>query len=241
MLQLALDDAVDEHLTAVNPVRRVKRPKQAAPVHELWSDAETARFEEAAAADRLAPVITLQCLGLRSEEVCGMRWRRDVDLSARTIQVQVVRTLVDGKAVEKLPKTRAAKRTLPLDDALVSALRTFKAVQAAEQLAAGEAYDNAGDYVVCDELGAPSDPARLRRVWYRLMREAAVPKIKPYTASRHAAASYLANRARVSSAIIAAWLGHADAAFTMRTYVHARPDDLAAARDALAARKAVKE
>jgi integrase len=70
---------------------------------------------------------------------------------------------------------------------------------------------------------------------------AGVPKIKPYTASRHAAASYLADQARVSPAIIAAWLGHADAAFTMRTYVHARPEDLAAARDALAARKIAKE
>jgi hypothetical protein len=33
------------------------------------------------------------------------------------------------------------------------------------------------------------------------------------------------------------WLGHADAGFTVRTYVHARPEDLAMARDALAARK----
>ena len=39
--------------------------------------------------------------------------------------------------------------------------------------------------------------------------------------------------------MIAAWLGHADASFTMRTYVHARPEDLAAARDALADRKKV--
>jgi integrase len=44
----------------------------------------------------------------------------------------------------------------------------------------------------------------------------------------------------VSPAIIAAWLGHADASFTMRTYVHARPEDLAAARDALA-RKSTNE
>jgi integrase len=89
--------------------------------------------------------------------------------------------------------------------------------------------------VCCNELGAPSDPARLRRVWYRLMAEAGVPKVKPYTASRHAAGSYL-SRQGVSPAIIAAWLGHTDASFTMRTYVHARPEDLAAARDVLAAR-----
>jgi len=36
------------------------------------------------------------------------------------------------------------------------------------------------------------------------MRQAGVPKIKPYTASRHAVASYLANRSRVSPAVIAA-------------------------------------
>jgi integrase len=95
-------------------------------------------------------------------------------------------------------------------------------------------------------LGRPSrrglacDPARLRRVWYRLMRQAGVPKITPYTASRHAAGSYL-GLARVSPAVIAAWLGHADAAFTMTHYVHARPEDLATARDALAARKTAEE
>lgn len=64
-------------------------------------------------------------------------------------------------------------------------------------------------------------------------------KIKPYTASRHAAGSYLAH-AGVSADIIAAWLGHTDASFTMKTDVHARPEDLAAARDALAARKIAK-
>lgn len=66
------------------------------------------------------------------------------------------------------------------------------------------------------------------------MREAGVPKVTPYTASRHAAGSYL-GRAGVSPAVIAAWLGHTDAAFTMST-LHARPEDLAAAQDALAQR-----
>ena len=31
----------------------------------------------------------------------------------------------------------------------------------------------------------------------------------------------------VPAAVIAAWLGHADVAFTMRTYVHSQPDALA--------------
>lgn len=231
--QRACEDAVDERLMPTNPCRRVKRPKQERPEHDLWSDEEMARFDAAAAADRLHPLITLQCLGLRPEEVCGLKWTA-VDLVGRTLHIRLSRTLVDGQVVEKPPKTAAGKRVLPLDDALVGALKAFKGRQAAEKMAAGTAY-SVGGYVLCDELGAAYDPARLRRVWYRLMRQAGVRKIKPYTASRHAAGSYLAH-AGVSPDVIAAWLGHTDAAFTMRTYIHARPEDLAAARDALAAR-----
>jgi integrase len=238
--QRACDDAIEDRIISINPCRRVKRPRQVKPVHDLWTDEETARFQAAAEGDRLGAVITLQCLGLRPEEVCGLRWRRDVNLAGRTLKIQMARTLVDGQAVEKPPKTSAGSRVLPLDDALVAQLRSFRALQAREKLAAGEAYDGAGDYVLCDELGAPFAPDRLRRVWYRLMREADVRKVKPYTASRHAAGSYLSH-AGVSPDIIAAWLGHTDASFTMKTYVHARPEDLAAARDALAARKTARE
>jgi integrase len=60
------------------------------------------------------------------------------------------------------------------------------------------------------------------------MREAGVRKVKPYTAG-----SYL-RRSGVSPEVIAGWLGHTDASFTMRTYVHARPEDLATAIEALA-------
>jgi integrase len=59
------------------------------------------------------------------------------------------------------------------------------------------------------------------------------------SAASRVAGSYLAH-AGVSPDVIAAWLGHADASFTMKTYVHARPEDLAAARDALA-RKIIRE
>lgn len=235
-LSLVCEDAVDAGILGTNPCRRVKRPKQDKAEHELWSDEETARFDAAAAGDRLAPVITLECLGLRPEEVCGLRWRRDIKLPKRTVSINKVRTLADGVAVEKPPKTAAGKRTLPLDDVLADALAAFRELQRFEKRRAGDGYTD-GDYVLCDELGLPYEPARLRRVWYRLMRKAKVRKITPYEASRHAAGTRL-DRAGVSPGIIAAWLGHADASFTLRTYVHPRPEDLATARDILARPKA---
>jgi hypothetical protein len=100
----------------------------------------------------------------------------------RELAINVARTLVDGKPVEKAPKTRAGQRTLPLDAALAAALTAFQALQVAEKKAASEAYADL-DYVLCNELGQPYDPARLRRLWYRLMRQASVRKIKPYDAA----------------------------------------------------------
>jgi integrase len=111
VFQKACEDAIDDRLIGMNPCRRVKRLKQVGPVHELWSDDETALFGKAATADRLSPVITLQCLGLRPEEVCGLRWR-DVNLAAGTITIRMARTLVDGRPIEKPPKTDAGKRTV---------------------------------------------------------------------------------------------------------------------------------
>lgn len=60
---------------------------------------------------------------------------------------------------QKPPKTDAGMRALPLDDALTASLKAFRALQAAEKLAASNAYGD-GDYVLCDELGGPYNPAR---------------------------------------------------------------------------------
>lgn len=54
LLEKACDDAIEDRLMTMNPVRRVKRPKAAKPTHELWSDDETARFEKVATQRRLS-------------------------------------------------------------------------------------------------------------------------------------------------------------------------------------------
>ncbi|ETZ97925.1 tyrosine-type recombinase/integrase [Mycobacterium kansasii] len=50
--------------------------------------------------------------------------------------------------------------------------------------------------------------------------------------ARHSCASIM-HAPGVPIAVISAWLGHADPAFTMRTYVHAQNDALKAAAAAL--------
>lgn len=233
-LKTALDMAVMERRIPMNPARLVKPPKKTKPKHELWSSIEEELFFKLAADDRYAAVIELFARGLRPEEVCGIRWT-DLDLTNKVAYVgRHVRTMVAGKPVEKGAKTEAGVRPLPLDDDLNGMLKTWRKQRAADKLAAGEAYGDGG-YVLADEVGEPWMTDRLRRYMYSMMKQAGVKKVTPYEAMRHAAGSRMA-RAGVAPQVIAAWMGHTDPSFTFANYIHARPEDLATARDALAAR-----
>jgi integrase len=231
LLTAALESAVAEGKIARNPARYVKPPVGAPRERETWSAAEVRAFLAGADADRLAACWRLSLYGLRRGEVLGLRWR-DIDLNAAVLTVRQARVLAGYKVRIEPPKSRSGARALPLDDALVAALRALKARQAAERLAAGTAYEHTG-YVAADELGRPVHPEWYTDEFHRVTRRAGVRQVRLHEA-RHTACS-LMEKAGVPVSIISAWAGHYSGAFTMATYVHANPDDLAAGRDALAA------
>ena len=130
------------------------------------------------------------------------------------------------------PKTERGKRTLPLDDGLVAALRSLRARQSEERLRAGSAYsgpcgDCGGAHVVVNELGQPYVPEYMSDRFQRLSRAAGLPQIRLHDA-RHTCGTLMHLRG-VPTAVISKWLGHATAAFTMNVYVHSQDDALAAA------------
>lgn len=227
-LTAALEMAVAEGRIVRNPARYVKPPEHAPRERETWTKTEVRRFLAVADVDRLAACWRLSLYGLRRGEVLGLRWS-DIDLQATTLTIRQARVLVDYEVRVEQPKSRNGIRTLPVDDLLVAALKALKARQAAERLAAGPAYERTA-YVAADELGRPE--------WYtdefhRVSDRAKVRRIRLHE-SRHTACS-LMEKAGVAPSVISAWAGHYSAAFTMATYVHANPEDLAAGRDALAA------
>jgi integrase len=134
---------------------------------------------------------------------------------------------VGGRALDQdEPKTASAGRVLPIPDALLAELKAAKARQTAERLALGRAYANLG-YVVCNEAGEPYHPSTLSRLWQAAIKNLDVPQIRLHDA-RHTCAT-LMHLQGVPIALVAAWLGHADVSFTLRTYVHAQPEALAVA------------
>jgi integrase len=81
------------------------------------------------------------------------------------------------------PKSRSGARTLPLDDALVIALKALKARQAAERLAAGPAYESSG-YAAADELGRPVHPEWYTDEFHRVSDRAQVRPIRLHESRR---------------------------------------------------------
>ena len=233
-LRSALNDAVNRHLLEWNVAASVKCPTQVKSNRQPWTEHEVRQFLMSLTGQRLHAVMLLSLLGLRPAETCGLRWS-DVDLESGTLNVVTTRTLVATDAgmtvIEKGPKSASGRRTLPLPGQVTAALRTFKAVQAAERLAAGPAYEDSGRVLV-DELGAPQKTDWLRRQTYKAMATAQVRKVRPYDA-RHACLTYLACNG-VPATIVSAWAGHSDLSMAQRVYVHPSAKDLEQGRDALA-------
>jgi Phage integrase family len=192
---------------------------------KTWTEGQAAAFLEAVADDRLSAAWQLSLYGLRRGEVLGLCWS-DVDLQAKTLIIRRARVEVTGSGgVEVGPKTERGKRTLPLDDALASALRSLKARQARERLEAGEAYaPSRGEcseaHIVVDELGWPVRPEWHSNQFRNLAKAAGLPAIRLHDA-RHTCGTLMHLRG-VPTAVISKWLGHATASFTMATYVPSR-------------------
>ncbi|EPD62381.1 tyrosine-type recombinase/integrase [Streptomyces sp. HGB0020] len=235
-LREALKRAVVRKLIAESPAQFVrvsltdkKIDKRERPQAKPWTVSEVQTFIRGIEDDRLYAPLLLSLMGLRPAEVCGQRWP-DVDLQLGILDMTNTRTMIGNvKVLEKDAKTAAGERALPLPQWPWDALKRFRAQQAREKLAAGEAYTDSG-YVLVDELGVPLNTRKLREHAYRLMRRLGLRQVRLYDA-RHSCLTYLANNG-VPDHILAAWAGHTNASFTKRRYVHVDVEDMRAAADA---------
>ena len=154
--------------------------------------------------------------GLRPGELLGLAWS-DVDLDAARLHVsRSLKRQRDGLLIGE-PKTAASRRTLDLPAPVVAALRTHKARQAGEHLAAGVAWVDTG-LVFTTTIGTPIDPSNLRREFGKVTAAAGLGHWHPHEL-RHSAASIL-SAAGVPIEVVADVLGHRGARTTMAVYRH---------------------
>ena len=258
VLRQALKQAVLDGDVARNPTDgvKVKTQKledgaengQESRTVNAMTEQEAGRFHEQAKADRY---YALWCVlltgGLRPGEAFGLQWE-DVDLETGKLHVRRSLTRRGIKASWRLtePKTKRARRVVPLPAMAIQALRAWRAEQGKERLLLGAEYEN-NDFVFATEFGKPLHGENLAgRNFQRIMAAAELgtwegegkgrrfrPAFRVYDL-RHTCATLLLLKGE-NAKVVSERLGHASIILTLDTYSHVLPDMQEAAAEKMEA------
>jgi integrase len=231
VLRKAFRDAVIvDELIASNPVERAKRPR--AQIHEpgtVWTVAQLRAFLNTARQHRLFAFFHVAAYtGARRGELLNLQWSA-ADLDGKTITITGSTAVIGGERVNGTTKS-GRTRVVSIDDATVAVLRQHKADHVADQLRAGDSWRGSRDgYVFTTGWGEPIYPDTVTSLMTKLIRAHNRPEWAPRPKSqlpharlhdlRHIHATTLL-LSGVPVHVVAARLGHADPAITLRVYAH---------------------
>jgi integrase len=241
-LRKALADAVNvEQLLAVNPAARSKRPKisDSEPA-QIWTTSQLDSFLTAARSHRLFAFYRLAAYtGARRGELLYLHWDA-VDLDAAEVTLAGSTAVVRGQRVEGTTKG-GRSRTISIDSETVTVLRGHHCLQTEERQAAGSAWTDSGGLVFTSRWGEPLYPDTVTALMSKLISEhnksvASIARPLPHARLhdlRHLHATTLL-LAGVPVHVVAARLGHADPAVTLRVYSHVLREHTAGVGDIFA-------
>lgn len=215
LLREILQHAVKWQVLARNPADAVEAPRPTRTEMYTLNRDQAARLLSAIEGCEYDMVIRIALqTGLRLGELLGLRWQ-DVDLVRGEIHiVQTLQRVRRGDAVFGQPKTHRSRRSVALSPDAVEVLRRHRTRQVEERLAAGSAYTNR-DLVFADPNGEPINGDRLRRAFYRLLKDAGLPRLRLHDL-RHTMATLMLSQ-HVHPKILSERLGHATVGITLDT------------------------
>ena len=232
VLRASLREAVDEGLIPRSPAARVGLPRTVAkPARvketEAWSASEVDRFLDASASHRWAVGFRLGALyGLRRSEILALRWD-DLDTKAGTLRIDESLVATRTGAAWSNAKNERSRRIIPLDDETLREFARRRAAQAAERLAAGEAWEDE-DLIITTRVGRLVLPRSFDRALERIVAAVELPRLTSH-GLRHTAATHMVQGATDLGELraIADLLGHSPE-MLMNTYAHALPQSQSA-------------
>ncbi len=155
-------------------------------------------------------------LGLRREEICGLRWDC-VDLEHHQLRIKHARTSAGSKLVEKAPKNKTSARLLYCPAELEEVLKGELAYQVEHADIRVSPLAQEG-FVVCWPDGEPVRPNYLSDRFSKLIKDNKLPRLTLH-GLRHSFAS-IANNQGVSLFDIGKALGHSTPSTTGKIYTH---------------------
>jgi integrase len=218
-LRQALQMALRLDLVARNVTEAVEAPRDQPKPKPTWSAEEIGRFLQAARTSHYGPIWLLFAMtGMRRGEALGLRWA-DIDWAGRCLVVSQAMVMVEGKRTISQPKNRK-RRTIPLTQEMMQALREHRARQYEQRLKVGDVWQDHG-LVFPTELGTPVNARNLDREYRKLIEQAGVPHVTIH-GIRHTVAT-LAIASGQDIRTVADLLGHARTSTTADIYAHVLP------------------
>jgi integrase len=233
MLSKALTDAVRvERILSVNPVQNATLPRvRSAELPAVWSPLQLRAFLSTAAEHRLGAFYRLAAYtGARRGEMLHLRWS-DVDLAGAEVTFAGSTAVVDKQRVEGSTKADRP-RVVSIDAGTVESLQQHRRAQITERLAAGAFWCDDDGMVIRRSDGRPLYPSTVSALMGTLATKANVPPARLHDL-RHVHATTLL-LAGVPVHVVAARLGHADPAITLRIYAHVLREQAAGVADVFA-------
>lgn len=222
--------AVDWDFIATNPVEKVTMPKRTKSTKELPTEKDLAKFFQALEHyDNIKHnlwILLAFTLGLRRQEIFGIQWG-DVDFKNKILFINraVVYTRKKGIVV-KSTKTENGLRALPLNKTLTAFLYSWKLAVLDEynkKKAKGKTTSDENpvadkNFIFTKKNGTVAHPHSFNTFLRKYCVERNIPIISPHDL-RHMYGSYLL-AGGVNIATVSSLLGHANKAFTLKTYIH---------------------
>jgi integrase len=220
VLRIALGEALKWGLVARNVASLVDPPRRQRLRVNPFTPEEAHAFLQAIKGDRLEALFSVPlAMGLRQGEALGLRWT-DIDFEARLLKLERQLQRENGKLTLTELKSESSRRTLPLPETVVTALRAHRIRQLEEKMLAGKRWQENG-LVFTSTVGTPLDARNLLRK-YHAARERAGLRHQRYHDLRHCAGSLLLAQG-VPPKTISEILGHSDIRLTLNTYAHVMP------------------
>ncbi len=217
LLSAALHTAVRQDLLLRSPTDRVEPPRAVPHEARFYTPENLKRLYTLSAGTALeVPIRLAGGLGLRREEICGLKWS-SVDFDQRRVHICAARTAAGARIVEKETKNRSSTRVLHMDDELLDLLRRTQANQAADRARAGRRYRDTG-LVLVNKWGVPWSPNALSLAFTRFVRRSRLPKLTLH-GLRHTFAT-VASAQGAPLFEIGRALGHSTPTTTGRIYTH---------------------
>lgn len=225
-LKTALNVAASRGHLAFNPAMRVELEPQKKAQTSAYSREDRDAILKAAKGINSARWHLRLKIGLRPAESLGLAWQ-DFDEQAGTLSIrnQLLRATGTGLYLQPAAKTVAGDRVIKLPKSLIALLKDQRGDQLKLMAEMGDewiGWEFEGvpiALIFTQSNGRPIGSRMDTSQWKALLSRAGLAAERRYK-SRHTAATHMIVDSGGDVAVTAKIMGHADAGFTYRTYVH---------------------